>query len=590
MHADAPSTRLRAVDLLMFAAILVCVALVYLPVGQAQFIWDDKIAFHDAAWLRHGDDWWQYLRRGFSGWVNYFRPLVVALFTLQVRLFDVAPAPMHYVSLGLHLLNTLLVGLLALRLYPSPRRGAAAHFATAAATLLYGLHPALVEPVVWISCQYELVVTLFVLLGMHANARLAQPLLRAATVGACFFLAACAKESAVALPALLLLQDCAAQGNVSTWRGVGANVWRRQKFVYLGLVLAGIAYLALRHAALGYLVSPIGNESLWSFARLQKIAYTYVAYWRLALWPMAGLSPIHVVDEHWFQAASPASLAYDIAAATIALSGAYAFYRRHLAGVAILSFSAALFAVLNIVPVTFVESVFHERYLMTALGVICAWLPAALSGLRWRPLGSAIALGTVVVWLGLALLNIRVTLPLWSDELSLWQWALRNDPQSIVAKDHLLTEYMARGDNVRARALAGALLAEHAPCPNCILNAAYVALADGDAQRAAVALQGLQQGTALAYDARLLHGFILASGELSELQNDPAAAESAYRDAIASDPNDPSPYMRLALLLYRLGRGTEAQTTAASAVSLYAPDERERQRAILQQAAAESPH
>ncbi len=87
-------------------------------VKAADFVWDDEICLHTAASLRHGDSWMQFLSADFCDWRNYFRPLVVAMYTAELRIFNVAPGPMHLVSLGVHLINTLLVGLLAQALSP----------------------------------------------------------------------------------------------------------------------------------------------------------------------------------------------------------------------------------------------------------------------------------------------------------------------------------------------------------------------------------------------------------------------------------------------------------------------------------------
>jgi tetratricopeptide (TPR) repeat protein len=583
--------RVKVSDVLTGIVILGLVALAYRQVGSAGFIWDDKIDFKDAAWLRHGDDWWKFMAQGIAGWVNYFRPLVVALMTLELRLFDVNATPMHLVSLGIHLANTALVGLLALRLTGSDSGSMRARIAAGATMLLFGLHPALIEPVVWISCQGDLVVTFLVLLALHCNAMFERTPLRAFAVGLCFFLAACAKESAAALPLLLVIFDAyAIAPNTATtsWPETIKAIWKRQKFVYLAVLLAGLTYLVLRHIALGFLVSQIGNESFLSIPRLQKICFTYLTYWRILLWPMVGLGPLHVVDEQRFAIVDMASIATDVATLLIAIAGVFCFIKRKAGGSLILAFSVALIPALNIVPVAFVESVYHERYAMTALAMACVWLPLMMLALHTQPairrVIDAAAFGAILVWLGFAVLNIQVTVPLWSDDLNLWQWALRQDPHSIIAEDHLLTEYMAHDDYAHARALADRLVAEKAQCPNCMLNAAYLALADRDVERASVALNGLQQGAALAYDSRLLHGFILASAELRELQGDFKGAEEAYHDAVTADPYDPSPHMQLAMMLIRQGRIEEAHTAADTALSLYSSDIREQHRRELEQA------
>lgn len=580
----------RAVTFASVLSILALIAAVYWPVHRAGFVWDDKIAFEDAAWLRHGNDWLMYLLRGMSGWINYFRPLGVAFFTLQVRLFDVSPMPMHLVSLGLHLANTCLLGLLAHKLTPQTGLPARRIAAIGTAMLLYGLHPALVEPVVWISCQYDLIVTLLVLLALYANVSLQRTLARTCVVAGCFFLAACAKESAIALPVLVLIFDAATAAPADNarhkWTG---TIWRRQRFVYVGLLLAGLAYLAARHAALGYLARPFAPESLFTFARFQEVCYTYLMYWRIGVWPMIGGGPLHVVDGHAFAYATGTSIATDIAALTIVATGLVLAWKRRPLGCLILAYSAALLAVLHIVPIAFVESAYHERYAMMALAVALAWLPKVVLDAGFPSHPAALwksAITVVVVWLILAIANIRVTLPLWSDELRLWQWALQQDPESVIARDHLLSEYIRRDDREQARALADSLLAQHTSCANCLLNIAFLACADRDVARAALALDRLGRNKALAYDSRLFQGFVLATGQVRELRGDAKGAEQAYRDAIALAPLDPLAHMNLAILLAQEGKITQARQAIAATLPLFAPDQRDARRIEFERALA----
>src|SRR5258706_7007054 len=98
-------------ELLLAAAIVALTGLAYWPVHVADFVWDDQICMHDAAWLRYGEIWKQLASTGFCGWQNYFRPFTVAMFAAELRVFNVDPGAMHLVALGLHLTNTLLVGL-----------------------------------------------------------------------------------------------------------------------------------------------------------------------------------------------------------------------------------------------------------------------------------------------------------------------------------------------------------------------------------------------------------------------------------------------------------------------------------------------
>lgn len=565
-------------------AILAIVAIVYWPVRLGDFIWDDRLCFHDAAWLRTAS-WTKYLFRGFCDWTEYFRPLAVALYALQVHVFDSAPGPMHLVSLALHLVNTCLVGILARRLQPSE-----SVLPIGAAMAVYGLHPVLIEPVFWIGCQYEMLVTTGTLLGLLANTMRCGAALRAFVVAVCFLLAAGAKESAVAFPLLLVIFDLGtsdAPGNLAV--RIRA-VLRRQWAVYLAVLVAGVAYLALRYWAIGAIATPLGGETLSLLARFQKAALAYVSYWRLLIWPMTGLSPIHEIAPTRYSALSVWSVAADVLALAIIGGGLVALYRKLSAGMLILAVTVALLPVLHLVPIAFNESLYHERYAQTALAAACSCLPMTLAPLwPWlttRRLLRLTASAVAGIWLILAIFNIRATLPLWSDELALWQWAARVNPDSVVARQHLLAKYMERGDRARARALADALVSQNVSCPVCMLSIAYLALGDGDAIRAEAALARIRASADIPGDPLFLQEFIMAQGELSELQNDPTNAAAAYRDAIDMDPADARPRMNLAYLQLRQGELAAARATADAAFALYAPDERGQRRREFENAAA----
>jgi len=119
-----------------------------------------------------------------------------------------------------------------------------------------------------------------------------------------------------------------------------------------------------------------------------------------------------------------------------------------------------------------------------------------------------------------------------------------------------------------------------------MLSIAYLALGEGDATRASTALDRIRNSSAIPRDPLFLQEFIMAQGELLELQNDPTEAAAAYRDAMAIDPLDARPRMNLAFLLLRQGDTSAARATAEQALALYAPDERARRRSAFDNAAA----
>ena len=575
-------------------AVLSILTLMYSRVWHAGFVWDDKLCLHDAGWLRYGDDWKHFLIRDYCGWQTYFRPLVVGLFTLEVRAFDSAPGPMHLVSLGIHLVNTLLVGILALKLTSKEQRSAKSQWLAGLSMLLYGIHPALIEPIVWIGCQAEVMVTLFTLLAILLNEAIRRPLIRASAVATCFFLAAGFKESAMALPPLLIMIDIvtgAAEAGESSWRKRVRKIWQRQWSVYFGMLTAGIAYLVVRWWALGQLVHPLSIGPLFSVARFQEVCAIYITYTRILVWPMVGLGPVHfnTID---FNVVTAHSLSVDLLALGILMAGLFGLWKRHPLGGYVLCATAALVPVLHILPVAFDGSLYHERYVMMGLAAICVLIPSTfdrdLFALRSRSL-KIVAPLALAMWIGLAVANVRATLPLWADDLTLWQWALREDPNSINAKDHLLTTYMDRNDHPHARALADSIIAEDVRCPSCWLNAAAIAVSEKDIPRASAAIDKLKTDGAFAYDATLLRNYIFTVGQLLELQNDVPGAEAAYREAIRMDPLNSVTQMTLAMLLAQEGKLPEARKIMDKALALSAPDEREERRQMFEAKVAQMP-
>ncbi|HEY2345296.1 MAG TPA: hypothetical protein VGH80_05355 [Xanthomonadaceae bacterium] len=583
---DEPRDRLTP---LLAATMLLVIALAYWPLHRAGFVWDDNATFHDNAWLRSGSSWLDLVLHGFADWHSYFRPLGLALFIAEVRGFASTPGPMHAVSLILHLANTALVGWLGLRLLPASASRADARRLVCVAMLVHGLHPALIETTAWISCQFDLVATMFMLAGLSLNLVTRQRAARAMLVAACFFLAACAKESAVAFPVLLALTDWIRPDDEASGESSRRDRLRvllhRQGPVYLAVLAAGLAYLAFRHWALAQWVQPSSYEPFLTWERFQTVCHTYLVYWRIMVLPFFGLAPEHIVPAASFAATSPASLLADAAACATWVTGLALALRRRRIGVLIAGMTATVFPVLHVIPITFDESLYHERYAANAIAFACALLPGLCAGIatagRAR-VDSRFVLAAAAPWILLAAFNVRVTLPLWSNDFSLWQWAARENPDVPGIQDHLLGLYIDRGDWPHARSVAGFLMSSGRDCPSCMLNVANFGLARGDRELASSALQAASAAMGhVVPTPTLIVGYILANGTLRQVEHDDPGAEQAYHDAISIDPRRPEGYMYLALLLARQHRTTEAHATLDKALSLSAPDDAARKRAIF---------
>ena len=563
--------------------ILLAVALIYWPVVHAQFIWDDILDFQKSAWLRHGDDWQSFLLHRFNDWISYFRPLVVALFTIEVRAFDVQPGPMHAVSLSIHLINTLLVGILAVCMSADKLPRAKRIYLFTLPMLLYGLHPMLIEPVVWIGCQFDLVSMMFMLLGWTVNASIKRSITRAASVSICFFLAACSKESAAAFPFVLIVFDWFA---FDTPRSTSKIIQLRQFLgrngaTYAATLVAGFAYLAFRYWALSGLMPYGGGDTHSVLGRLQEICFVYLRYWRMFFWPTIGMGPVHPVAASEYLAVSGWSLLRDGAALGIVLAGVGLAFRRFYAGGLILAVTFALLPVLHIIAAGFDANLYHERYAMPALAMACAWLPLTLMEIqipaRIRRTISIAAYVTLIAWMLLAVLTIRETVPLWSSQVTLWQWAVKENPTSVGAKDELISAYIGQGSYTAAWQVIDELVANNVSCMNCMLNAASLAVKENNASRASFFLQRIKNSPELYTDRATYRFYLNTIAQLELLQGNSAAAEKVAKSAIAMDNLDPEPQHTLAVALALQGKITEAEQVEDAAISLVEPSERQQQ-------------
>ncbi|RDS85307.1 tetratricopeptide repeat protein [Dyella psychrodurans] len=566
--------------------ITLIVAISYWPVAHAQFVYDDILDFQKMAWLRHGSDWHQYLFRGFNGWFNYFRPLGVALFTLEVRLFNAQPEPMHLVSLLIHLFNTLLVGMLAKltcdRVFPSNRHP----WMIVVPMLLYGLHPLLVEPVVWIGCQFELTATLFMLLGWVANLGIANATPRAVSIAICFFLAACSKESALAFPFIIAIFDWFIQpephaSKLTQLRTLLVRNWP----TYLAILLAGGAYLALRHWALGALI-PTGNaHPLPIWARLQGASFLYLRYWQMFFWPTVGMGPMHPVPMQPFLGFGAATVLRDIGAASILLAATlFALRRLYIAGL-VLCTTFALLPVLHIISINFDTSFYHERYAMTGLAVACAWLPAALLQIpsRSHRILALTGMLVVAVWSVISIATIRVTVPLWSTQLKLWQWAVETSPDFVIAKNQLIETYLNEGDDASAWKLIAEVVNSKERCMSCMLNAAILSVRENKPERASFFLQKIKDMPELYLNVESHQTYLTTVGQIELLERHPSDAEGAERAAIALDSLNAEPQIFLAVALVQQGKIAEAQQVEATAITLLGPEDQAKQRRVFDQ-------
>jgi len=153
------------IPLLALLAILLFTALLYMPSLDDWFVFHDYIHLGAASTHSAGD----YVKRVLDptdGGQSLFdtgelyRPVYYLAFLAEYKAFGLEPFGYHLVNLSLHLLNVLLVWLIASKLAHS-------RLVPAVAALIYGIHPAYIDAPAWISAITEVLLATFSLAAIY---------------------------------------------------------------------------------------------------------------------------------------------------------------------------------------------------------------------------------------------------------------------------------------------------------------------------------------------------------------------------------------------------------------------------------------
>jgi protein O-mannosyl-transferase len=246
----APS-RARAIILLALLAMLV-----YANALQTGFTFDDEPDIRQNHAVTGGVDWVEIFATPLPPG-DLYRPFTVLTFAINERWAPGNTVAYHAVNVLLHGVVTVLVFLLALRLFDGVRPAALA-------TVLFAVHPIHTEAVTSLVGRAELLAALFGLLALLSAPPLEMGergvrLRRQAASLVCFVLALLSKESALVILPLIPLFRIACRRE--PWRG---GAWKEVRSLdWVPYALCAGAVLALRALVVGGLqvntVTPLDN-------------------------------------------------------------------------------------------------------------------------------------------------------------------------------------------------------------------------------------------------------------------------------------------------------------------------------------------
>jgi hypothetical protein len=468
VERDADNAMGRPVFAFIGAILAALLALaVYWPALDNGLVWDDWPLLGDVPLYRDPASWREALLTPPLGDPATLRPLAMLSYLSQLWAGQTTPASFHLVNIAIHAANVFLLVLVAWHfLAGAVSRSWMRTMAAVLCGLVYGVHPGLIEPVVWISCRYDLLATFFLLLALLLDMILPKPgWNRALAIAAAFLAAMLSKETAAGfLLALPFVHLAAAAALVPVRPGVTRSALVSNRRVYAALICASLLYLAGRLAVAGptlgmdTMVSRfdgIGGVDQRFLAALTSLAQLAVS----AFWPFFDIVPSRSLQ----LPVSPMEAARWIAPAA-GLVGAGALALRAgpagaKAGLLVLAFLAASLPVANILPTPAPtdELWVATRYLTFPLVFVCLAGPfgAGVAGtwLAKRFGGARGLLGAIaVLWIAASVANVRVTIPLWRDDAVLNSWAIAQAGPKYWRYSNLGLHYLRIDDYERAHA------------------------------------------------------------------------------------------------------------------------------------------
>lgn len=515
----------------------------FLPSLRFGYVQDDAFAIERNAVLERGDvreilrsDYWA----GTPGRPDpaLYRPVTIGSFALERRIVGrLSPALSHVVNLALHAATALLLLLFA-------RRLGCGETGALAAALLFAVHPIHTSAVVNLVGRAEILATLFSIAtllalshagswrppGIEHGPRLRR--LAAWGAAALAFLAFGSKETAIALPALVLFLEWAFRPPERSGRPVeraGATA---------PFALAVVVYLVLRTAAIGAFPGsqlPLEPDNpLVTFAPASRWATALAMVWhyaKLLLWPFrlsGDYSGSAIPVETSLLALRPLAGIAILAALVAAISAGVLRRqdaRARISGMAAATILAPYLIVGNLVVLS--GAGFAERLLYFPSAGFCLLVGAAAGPvLEARGKRVVAAFAAAVAIAGIAG-SIAATADWRSDE-ALMRGAIRNAPGT-----------------VRAPLVLGRMAA--------------------DAGRPDEALRLLDE----ALRAWPEHGPAwLDKGILLARRSDLPAAESALRKAASISPDQPEIRAVLGAVLAREGKDGDAERELKRALAL----------------------
>jgi len=411
-EAAEPHGALWSATLPVIAAIVV-----YLPALRNGFIWDDPTVLLQMRAIHSIGD---LLVMPPIIPKFYYRPFIFVTYLLDRAVNGETPFWFHASVIGWHALNTLLVFVLARRLFPTSLTIAGA------GAVLFAVFPTHVESVAWMAGRSDVIVCTFILLTVLLFMDRERPW-AIWLGGVTYLLALLSKEMAVACLIVVPVIDIAGRRLVVTR--------------YIPLWAATAVYFVMRRASLGAFVGGMATGAAPAALGLDVVRAVgfYVAR---AVVPLGLCAYVPAVPDNIFY------VLLGILAPLLAVSFVLVAWRRGRWQVAVLLtwFFVMLAPSLTVIIRRSASAVLADRYLYAptvASCILAAW--AIVTFVESRRLAARWSIAAVAALSGLFAIQTIPYSRVWTDNLSFWSDVAAKVPDDALPHREVAAALQERG-------------------------------------------------------------------------------------------------------------------------------------------------
>jgi tetratricopeptide (TPR) repeat protein len=371
---------------------------------------------------------WENIKTAFTSvYMGNYAPIQILSYMFDYSIWGMRPAGFIFINILIHIANGILFYYLLTRL--SWQR-----LPACAAALIFLIHPVQVESVVWVSQRKNVLSLLFTLLSLiwfilyREKSGKRQGLLYMSSMIA-FILALLTKSVSVVLPLVLIALDFCIEPK-----------WDRKKikrlliemipFIAVAFVFGLLTIYSQAKTMGGGRTSYLNGSPLDTLFTMLPV---FIRYLTMIFWP-ADLSAVYAP-------AIKSGIDIEVALAALALSlimalGIFLYHRKRDLLFWLILFFIGLLPVSQIVPIV---TLMNDRYLYfpmlgAAAFIVSVTFLAINKTQKVNPLYRVVAGMTFLLLLGHFLMVTYDRIPVWKDENTLWEDAVRKVPESPKAR------------------------------------------------------------------------------------------------------------------------------------------------------------